>query len=392
MNQSNRVELCDTTLRDGEQASGVSFTAEEKIAIATALDRAGIDEIEAGTPASGPAEQESVSTVARLGLSARVSAWARATVTDVAAAATCGVDLVHICVPISDLQLTRKLGIDRSELAGRARRAVEHAQAEGLAVSVGFEDASRTPTAHVLQMARELAQIGVTQFRYADTVGVLEPFATYEICSQLTTELPAIWEIHAHDDFGLATANTLAALRAGFQRASTTVTGLGERAGNAPLEEVAMALSHLYGDEVRMCTDHFAHLAQLVAAAACRPVSAGKAVVGDAVFRHESGIHVDGVLKDPSLYEPYQPETVGLRRSIVLGKHSGRSALRHMLAAQDVPAVDPASLDDLLRAVRARASATKRALTTADLSTLGQAARTGMAWHAGARSGSGATS
>jgi homocitrate synthase NifV len=232
-----------------------------------------------------------------------------------------------------------------------------------------MEDASRADDTFVTDLAGELARAGVRHLRWADTVGVLEPFAAVERLSRLVAAVAVEWEIHAHDDFGLATANTLAALRAGFVWASTTVVGLGERAGNAPLEEVAMAVRHLLGRPVDLDTTAFRSLARLVATAARRPVPAGKAVVGRWAFAHESGVHADGVLKSPDLYEPFDPAEVGARRQLVVGKHAGRAVLRHALRANGIE-VDEEALTVLLEGLRAHQSVRKRLLTRRDLEQL----------------------
>jgi homocitrate synthase NifV len=229
-------------------------------------------------------------------------------------------------------------------------------------VSVGFEDASRGDDSFVIDLAGELVTAGVGRFRWADTVSQLEPIGAVERLARLVAAVPADWEIHAHNDFGLATANTLAALRAGFGWASTTVGGLGERAGNAPLEEVAMALRHLYHRPVGLDATRFTALATLVAGAARRPLSPGKAVVGPGAFAHEAGLHVAGILKEPATYEPYDPAEVGASRGIVVGKHAGRASLRLALYVSGIEP-DEAALPDLLDRVRGRAAAVKRPLS-----------------------------
>ncbi len=355
------IQVCDTTLRDGEQAPGVAFTAAEKLAIAAALDAAGVHVIEAGIPAMGAIERDSLRRIASAGLRANVVAWCRATQADVDAAARCAVSSVHLTIPVSDLHLERKLGRDRHWARLRIRDCVHAASDHGLRVSVGFEDASRADDGFVAELAAELRALGVTRLRWADTVGVLEPFTGYQRLARLVRAAPGAWEIHAHDDFGLATANTLAAVRAGFTWVSTTVAGLGERAGNAPLEEVVMALRHLLHADPGLNTTGFRALARQVARAARRPVPRGKAVVGQSVFAHESGIHVDGVLKAAATYEPFDPAEVGGRRRLVLGKHSGRASLRHALARYGIRA-DADELARLLDRIRSEASELKRPL------------------------------
>lgn len=345
-----RFRLCDCTLREGEQAAGVAFTPEEKLAVARALDQVGVDEIEAGVPAAGGGEARAVEALLAAGLRARVSTWNRCRREDVDASLACGARLVHVCVPASDRHLARKLGWDRRRALRELARVVGHARARGAEVSVGLEDASRADRDFVLELARAAVSLGAERVRYADTVGVLEPFATRDRIARLA-EAGIPVEIHAHDDLGLATANTLAALQAGAGWASVTVLGLGERAGIAPLEEVVLAARVALGWDVPYAAGRLTAVAELVASLARRPVPAAKAVVGRDAFTHAAGIHVDGVLKDPALYEPFPPETVGGRRRLALGKGAGRAALRHALreAGLEVPEGEVARLAAAVR-------------------------------------------
>ncbi|NNJ61335.1 MAG: homocitrate synthase [Dactylosporangium sp.] len=355
------MEYCDTTLRDGEQAPGVVFSMDEKLAIARALDAVGVQLIEAGIPAMGFDEQQSLRMLVDAGLRADVVAWCRADHHDVAAAAGCGVGLVHLSVPVSDLHLHHKLGRDRAWAMMAISSCVRDALDRGLRVSVGLEDASRADDAFVLDLAGRLHELGVERLRWADTVGMVEPFGLRTRLSCLISAVPTAWEIHAHDDFGLATANSLAGVLAGATWVSTTVGGLGERAGNAPLEEVAMALGRLHGCPSGLDTTAFRALACLVARAARRTLPPGKAVVGRNAFTHESGIHVHGTLKAPSMYEPFDPSEVGGQRRFVLGKHAGRASLRHALHQLGI-APDDEKLGEVLEQVRMRTTTLKRPL------------------------------
>lgn len=355
------VRFCDTTLRDGQQAAGVAFSVDDAVDIALALDAIGVDQIEAGTPAAGAHGRQTVAAVLQLNLKATVSAWCRCRQEDVDAARAVGATNLHIAVPASDLHIGQRLGIDRAEMLSRSVAVVGYALEHSATVSVGFEDASRADEGFLLDLGGRLAELGVRRFRYADTVGVLEPIGALKRLRRLTQQLPAEWEIHAHNDFGLATANTLAALQAGFGWASTTVNGIGERAGNASFAEIAMAARHVCGRSHNLRTAGLPALAALVARACGTALPAGAPVVGSRAFAHESGIHVDGVLKAPRTYEPFDPAEIGVRRRLVLGTQSGRASLRAAAAAFDLD-IKEEELVALVEVVRSSAVPMRRPL------------------------------
>ncbi|MBC7103303.1 MAG: homocitrate synthase [Parvibaculum sp.] len=361
-----RVIVNDTTLRDGEQAPGVSFTLEEKLAIARSLEAAGVDEIEAGVPAMGDAVIEEMAAVGEAVRRSAVIAWCRITEADVDAALRTGLKRVNLSVPVSDRQIWVKFRAGRQDVLSRIHRVVSYARDKGLAVALGGEDSSRADGDFLSRVIVAAEEAGAHRFRFADTLGVLDPFSTYEIFRRLRAETSLELEFHGHDDLGLATANTLAAVRGGGTHVSVCVLGLGERAGNAALEEVVAALGQLARRKTNVDLTHLFDLAELVAGAARRPIPAAKSIVGSAAFAHESGIHVSGLLRDPECYEALDPALFGRTRNIVLGKHSGMAAIASALTSLGV-VVDESRARRALDKVRARAVALKRPIEKDEL-------------------------
>jgi len=326
------TRIVDLTLRDGEQAAGVSFPRERRIELAYAILEAGIRELEAGIPAMGEDCAEDFRRLSRELGEAKVIAWNRVRKEDVEASARAEARVVHVAVPSSDVMLRSKLGWSRERALDELAGVLEYCRLLGIEAIVGAEDASRADPSFLDRLFAAAVEGGAVRVRYADTLGAQEPFGVREAIAGLVARSRVPVEYHGHNDLGLATANALAALSAGAM-ASVTVGGLGERAGNASLEQVACASAMLRRDDLGIALASLAPLAELVSELSGRPIPADKPLVGSAAFAHESGIHVDAILKSPETYEFVRPEALGKRRVFVPGTHSGKAALRHCARA-----------------------------------------------------------
>ncbi|MGL4911015.1 MAG: homocitrate synthase, partial [Romboutsia sp.] len=363
---SKKINIVDTTLRDGEQTAGVVFANHEKIAIAQMLNDLGIDQLEVGIPAMGGDEKEVIKSICKRNLNSSIMAWNRAVISDIENSIDCGVDAVAISISVSDIHIKNKLKTSREWVLENMVKSVEYAKQNGLYVSVNGEDASRADFDFLVQFINAAKNAGADRFRYCDTVGVMEPFMIRDTISKLYEESKFDIEMHTHNDFGLATANAIAGVMGGASHIGVTVNGLGERAGNAALEEVLMALKVVHGFDVLIDTTKFKDLSEYVSNASGRELPAWKAIVGSNMFKHESGIHADGALKNPINYEAFDPKDVGLERQIVIGKHSGKAAIVNKFREYDINLND----DDarlMLEAVRALSIRAKRTLFDKEL-------------------------
>jgi homocitrate synthase NifV len=373
------IRFVDTTLRDGEQAVGVIFTRWEKKQIATLLAEIGVPAIEAGFPALGAEEKECVKAVADADIRVKgggepleVNAFARARREDVRDAAECGSHAAVISISTSDIHIERKFRRSRQWVLEQVQEAADEAKSHGLAFTISAEDASRTDPAFLVEYYRLAESVGARGVRYCDSLGVEYPYTTYRRLKFVGQETQLPIEVHMHNDFGMATANVLAGIRAGASSVVASIGGLGERTGNSPLEEVIMALKHLYGVPLDVDTSRLREVAEYVARASQRAIPIWKAIIGSNVFAHESGIHADGILKNPASYEAFGPEEVGLARQIVIGKHSGSAALVHKFRGEFGIELDDATTSELLERVRATCVELKRPLFTKELMLLYQ--------------------
>ncbi|GAB6174367.1 hypothetical protein JCM15765_38450 [Paradesulfitobacterium aromaticivorans] len=362
----DNVWLCDTTLRDGEQAPGVAFSYAEKKMIATRLAGAGIDELEVGVPSVGPDELDSIKRLVNLRLPTRLSTWNRAVQSDLEASFRTGVKGVGISIPVSDQHLRHKLKKSRSWVMEKMGECVTLAKKEGKYICLGLEDASRADVDFLMDIGKEAERLGIDRIRVADTLGILDPLEVYCRFSHLTGQISIPLEFHAHNDLGMAAANAITAIRAGFKAVSVTVGGLGERAGNAPLEEVAVALKHILNRPISFDISQVNSICSLVSSITHRAIPRAKPIVGADVFTHTSSVHLDGIRKDIANYQSFPPESIAREHSVAFGKYSGTKELQELLKTEGV-FLDQYKLRELLIRIRLFSSRKRSPLGTADI-------------------------
>jgi 2-isopropylmalate synthase len=346
-----RIRIFDTTLRDGEQTPGVSLTVESKVEIAKALDRLGVDLIEAGFPIVSDGEFEAVKRINKLRLSAQVAALSRVDKKDIDKLIDCDISYGHLFIATSDLHLEHKLKITREKALESAIQGIEYARAHGIKVEFSAEDATRTAKDFLVNVFREAERAGAERINVPDTVGTMTPEKFADLIAYLKTQIGIPISVHCHDDYGLAVANSLAGVKAGADQAHLTINGLGERAGNASLEEFVMAASRLYNIEFGINTKLLYETSRIVSRLTRVLLPPNKAIVGENAFGHESGIHTHGVLNMPATYEPMAPELVGARRRIQAGKHAGTHGIFSQLKALGIE-VSPEDLKKIIQKVK----------------------------------------
>ncbi|ABR54293.1 isopropylmalate/citramalate/homocitrate synthase [Methanococcus vannielii SB] len=332
MNLPKNVRIFDTTLRDGEQTPGVSLTPDEKIAIAEKLSEIGVSAIEAGFPVSSEGERESIKKIASLGLDCEICGLSRAVKKDIDVAIDCDVQSIHTFIATSPLHREYKLKMSKEQIIETLVKSIEYIKEHGITVEFSAEDATRTELEYLKEAYKNAVDAGADRINVPDTVGVMVPNSMKYLISELKKDIKVPISVHCHNDFGLGVSNSIAAVEAGALQVHCTVNGLGERAGNASLEETVMSLDMIYGIDTGIKTEMLTKLSKLVSHYTGIKTQPNKAIVGENSFAHESGIHAHGVLAHALTYEPIDPEIVGNRRRIVLGKHSGAHAIKSKLS------------------------------------------------------------
>ena len=364
--------IFDTTLRDGEQTPGVSLTPEKKLEIARQLDKLGVNIIEAGFAAASQGEMEAISLISKENLKAEICSFARGVKKDIDAVVKSGADSVFLVIPSSDLHIKHKLKKSKDEILELTAKSVKYAKDSGLIVELGPEDATRADMKFLKKMIAKGISEGADRVTPCDTVGILTPERTYKFYSELKDAFPDVkLGAHCHDDFGMAVANSIAALKAGADEVHVTMNGLGERAGNAALEEVIVSLKLLYNVETSIETESLYDTSLLVSRLTGISVQPNKAIVGENAFVHESGIHTHAILSKPLTYEPIPPEIVGRTRRLAVGKHAGSRGIK---AALEEMGLHPSEehLEEIFRRVKALGDKGK-IVTDADLYAVAEA-------------------
>jgi 2-isopropylmalate synthase len=327
----DKVTIFDTTLRDGEQTPGVSITPEQKVQIAIKLDALGVDVIEAGFPIVSHGEVQAIKNIIKQNLNAEICGLARTVQSDIDHAIECDLSYIHTFIATSEIHMQYKLKMTREQVLEKAIWAVDYAKKHGIQVEFSAEDATRSERSFLIEVFKSVTEAGADKLDIPDTVGYATPQYITELVNDVrkTTNLPI--SVHCHNDFGLAVANSISGINAGAKCAHVTINGLGERAGNASLEELIMALQCLYKKKHNIKTELLYETSKFVSNTMGIIVQPNKAVIGENAFGHESGIHTHGIINNPLTYEPISPELVGRKRWLQAGKHAGAHGIRAML-------------------------------------------------------------
>ncbi|RZD15470.1 MAG: homoaconitate hydratase [Candidatus Acidulodesulfobacterium ferriphilum] len=365
-----KIIINDTTLRDGEQTAGIVFSASEKILIAKMLDETGADEIEAGIPVMGGHEKKAIKEINELGLKAKIVGWNRAKMEDIYSSLDIGLKVIHISIPVSQIHMEYKLKKDFQYIKTSLIDILKILNKEGVQYSVGGEDSSRAEENTIIEIIKIAKEEGAYKYRYSDTVGMLNPLKTFENIKKLTSLFKdIIIEIHTHNDFGMASANSVSALKAGAGSLSGSISGIGERAGNCALEEVIAYFNFIENKKIKFDLIKAKILAKLIAKITKRPMPVSKPIFGKNIFYHEAGIHTDGILKNPINYEAYPPEYVGAERKLLAGKHSGSAAIKHKLNKMGLQ-INNEDAKNILDIVKAESVKLKRCLTDKEVESI----------------------
>ncbi len=329
----NYVRIFDTTLRDGEQTPGVALNVEQKILIAKQLNKLGVDIIEAGFPAATKGEKEAVKSIKALGLSSKICALSRCKKEDIDAAIDCDVDIIHIFIPTSDIQIKYTIKKSKEEILNIVYESVKYVKEHGFKCLFSAMDATRTDLNFLINVFKTAEEAGTDYINIPDTVGIATPEKMFEIVKTIRKNVKTPIDVHCHNDLGLAVANSIASVLAGADGVQVTVNGLGERAGNASLEQVVTILKYIYGIKTNVKTEYLYETSKLVERLTGVKLMPNYPIVGENAFSHESGIHTHGVVQKPETFEPgiIKPEMVGHKRRIVAGKHSGTHGLEKIL-------------------------------------------------------------
>jgi homocitrate synthase NifV len=367
--------IIDSTLRDGEQAPGVVFTLDEKLQIAALLEEIGVKEVEVGTPAMGEQEVQEIREIVQSGFRFDKLCWARAKESDIAASARTGANRINISFSVSDIQLSA-MGRNRDWVMRQIRPMISLAHSEFDFVAVGAQDASRADRGFLNEFIGACLAEGADRIRLADTVGILNPITTAELFGSMSSQFPFVdFEFHGHNDFGMATANSLVALMSGASAVSATINGLGERAGNACLEEVAAALKISSGINSGINLTHIQELCRYVSQASFKPICSSKPIVGEMVCRHESGIHCRSLLKDELSYQPFLASEIGRQTEMVIGKHSGKATIADFFRKRKIE-LSEAESHLLTAKVKQLSMRKKRELSDLELISLAKSVKT----------------